>query len=209
MPGLFETTTLNGIELKNRFVRSATYEAMAELDGRVTDQLCTYMADLSSGTIGLIITGHAHVTMEGQAGPRQVGIYCDEMVDGLKKMTSAVHTNGGVIALQLGHAGKKGIGKDEYAPRGATDVFEAGIKTVTAMTVNDIKRTVLAFGDAAARAVKAGFDAIQIHAAHGYLLSQFLSPHYNKRNDSYSGNLQNRARFLLEVYQEAAVPECS
>jgi 2,4-dienoyl-CoA reductase-like NADH-dependent reductase (Old Yellow Enzyme family) len=202
MAGLFETTTLNGLKIKNRFVRSATYEAMAELDGTVKDQLCGYMEELSRGEVGLIITGHSHVAREGQAGPRQMGIYSDEMIDGLKRITSVVHENGGVIAVQLAHAGQQGIGKDEYAALGPSDVFEEGAKKASAMTVGDIKKTVIAFGDAAERSVKSGFDGVQIHAAHGYLLSQFLSSHYNKRSDSYGGNLENRARLLLEVYKE-------
>ena len=202
MAGLFETTELNGMKIKNRFVRSATYEAMAGLDGTVKDQLCDYMEELSRGEVGLIITGHAHVSREGQAGPRQMGIYSDAMIDGLKRITSVVHEKGGVIAVQLAHAGQRGIGKDEYAAIGPSDMFEAGVKKASAMTVDDIKRTVIAFGDAAERAVKSGFDGIQVHAAHGYLLGQFLSSHYNKRSDSYGGNLDNRARLLLEVYKE-------
>lgn len=202
MAGLFEETELNGMKIKNRFVRSATYEAMAGLDGTVQDPLVRYMEELSRGEIGLIITGHAYVTREGQAGPRQMGIYSDAMIDGLKRITSVVHENGGVIAVQLAHAGQKGIAKDEYAAVGPSEVTEAGVKKAGEMTADDIKSTISAFGDAAERAVKSGFDAIQIHSAHGYLLSQFLSPHYNKRNDSYGGSLENRARFLLKIYQE-------
>jgi len=200
--GLFETTELNGMTLQNRFVRSATYEAMAGPDGTVKDQLCDYMDELSRGDVGLIISGHAHVTREGQAGPRQMGIYSDEMIEGLKRITSVVHNNGGVIAVQLAHAGQRAIAKDEYAAPGPSEAFEEGVKVAAEMTEDDIKHTIRAFGDAAERAVTAGFDAIQIHSAHGYLLSQFLSPHYNKRNDSYGGDLANRAKLLLEVYTE-------
>ena len=202
MTKLFETTELNGMTLQNRFVRSATYEAMAGLDGKITDQLCDYMKELSRGDVGIIISGHAHVTREAQAGPRQMGIYSDEMIDGLQRITSAVHINGGVIAVQLAHAGQRGIGKDEYAALGPSEVFEAGVKVAAEMTPDDIKQTIRAFGDAAERAVASGFDAIQIHSAHGYLLSQFLSPHYNRRNDSYGGILENRAKLLLEVFKE-------
>lgn len=202
MTRLFETTEINGMILKNRFVRSATYEAMADLDGKVTDQLCDYMEQLSCGDVGLIITGHAHVTREGQAGPRQMGIYSDEMIDGLQRITSIVHNNGGVIAVQLAHAGQRAIGKDEYAALGPSEVFEEAVNVASEMTEADLQRTIRAFGDAAERAVTSGFDAIQIHSAHGYLLSQFLSPHYNKRNDSYGGSLENRAKLLIEVYKE-------
>ncbi|MCP4722290.1 MAG: NADH:flavin oxidoreductase, partial [Desulfobacteraceae bacterium] len=202
MSTLFESTKINGLELKNRFVRSATHEAMAGLDGVANDKLLGCMAELAKGEVGLIITGHAHVTLEGQAGPRQMGIYSDSMVDSLKQVALAVHENGGVVAVQLAHAGNRGIGKDEYSPLGPSDVFAKGVKKVSAMTVQDIKRTVKSFGDAAQRAVESGFDAVQIHAAHGYLLSQFLSPYYNLRDDDYGGSLDNRARLLVEVYQE-------
>ena len=199
---LFQTTEINGMKMKNRFVRSATYEAMAELDGTVKDQLCDYIEDLCRGEVGLIISGHTHVTKKGQAGPRQMGIYSDAMIDGLKRVTSVVHENGGVIAAQLAHAGQKGIGKEEYAAQGPSEIVKDGLIQATEMTTDDIKFTISAYGDAAERSVKSGFDAIQIHAAHGYLLSQFLSPYYNKRTDDYGGNINNRARLLLEVYKE-------
>ena len=177
---LFKTTEINGMKMKNRFVRSATYEAMAETDGTVKEQLCDYIEDLCRGEVGLIISGHAHVTRRGQAGPRQMGIYSDTMIDGLKRVTSVVHQNGGVIAVQLGHAGQKGIGKNEHAAHGPSERIKNGAIQATEMTTDDIKFTINAYGDAAERAVKTGFDAIQIHSAHGYLLSQFLSPYYNK-----------------------------
>jgi len=202
MSTLFEQTTLNGMKIKNRFVRSATYEAMADLDGRATDRLLEYMAQLTQGKVGLIITGHAYVTREGQAGPRQLGIYSDDMIDSLNQVTLAVHKNGGVVAVQLAHAGKNGIGKDEHAPLAPCDVFKKEVKKASAMTLEDMNNTIKAFGDAAVRAVKAGFDAVEIHAAHGYLISQFLSPHYNKREDAYGGSLENRARLLVQVYEE-------
>jgi len=202
MSKLFESTKINGMKIKNRFVRSATHEAMAEFDGTVKEQLLGCMAQLALGEVGLIITGHAHVTREGQAGPRQMGIYSDAMIDSLKRVTLAVHESGGLVAVQLAHAGIRGIGKDNYAPLGPSDVFKKGVKKASAMTIDDIKRTVKAFGDAAQRSVKSGFDAIQIHAAHGYLLSQFLSPCYNERDDAYGGTLENRAKFLVQVYEE-------
>ena len=202
MHTLFETTTINGMKIKNRFVRSATYEALADLDGRATHQLLECMAQLTQGRVGLMITGHAHVTREGQAGPRQLGIYSDEMIDSLKQVASAVHKNGGVVAVQLAHAGKNGIGKDAHAPLAPSDIFKKEVKKASAMTLDDINKTIKAFGDAAVRAVKAGFDTVEIHAAHGYLISQFLSPHYNKRADEFGGSLENRARLLVQVYEE-------
>jgi 2,4-dienoyl-CoA reductase-like NADH-dependent reductase (Old Yellow Enzyme family) len=202
MPGLFESTEINGMKLRNRFVRSATHEAMAELDGTVKDQLLDCMAELVRGEVGLVITGHAHVTREGQAGARQMGVYSDAMIGGLKQVSSVVHENGGVVAIQLAHAGNRGKGKNEFPALGPSDLFIEGTKIASAMTVEDIRRTEKAYGEAAQRSVNAGFDAVQIHSAHGYLLSQFLSPYYNKRDDGYGGNLENRARFLVEVYEE-------
>jgi len=202
MSKLFEPGMINGMTLKNRFVRSATYEAMATLDGIAKDTLLAYMARLAQGDVGLIITGHTHVTLEGQAGPRQLGIYSDAMIDSLKQVAKTVHENGGAVAVQLAHAGMRGIGKNAVAPIGPSDVIEKDIKKASAMGIDDIKRTVKAFGDASQRAVTCGFDAVEIHAAHGYLLSQFLSPFYNKRDDNYGGELENRSRLLIEVYQE-------
>ncbi len=202
MPRLFEPSEIKEMKLKNRFVRSATYTALAELDGTATDRLADFMAELARGEVGLVVTGHAYVSREGQAGPRQMGIYSDAMIEGLKRVTAAVHDNGGVVAVQLAHAGKKGIGKGAYAALGPSDVVEEGEKKASAMTLDDIQRTVTAFGDAAERAVTSGFDAIQIHAAHGYLLSQFLSAYSNKRADDYAGTVKNRSRMLIEVYAE-------
>lgn len=202
MSRLFKPSAINGMALKNRFVRSATYESMANLDGTAKDTLLDYMVKLVKGGVGLIITGHAHVTLEGQAGPNQMGIYSDALIDNLKQVAQTVHEYGGAVAVQLAHAGMRGIGKEAFAPLGPSDVIEKDIKKVSAMTVDDIKKTVQAFGDAAQRSVISGFDAVEIHAAHGYLLSQFLSPYYNKRDDAYGGKLENRARLLVEVYQE-------
>lgn len=203
MPALFEASTLKNVRLRNRFVRSATYEALAGTDGRVTEELAAFMAELSKGEVGLVISGHAHVLPEGQAGPHQMGAFSDALVPGLSLAAKATHEHGAVAALQLAHAGVHGIGKGPpHAPLGPSDGQGRAEQRAKAMTREDISRTVTAFGDAASRAQKAGFDAVQIHAAHGYLLSQFLSPFYNKRNDEYGGSLENRARMLMEVYRE-------
>jgi 2,4-dienoyl-CoA reductase-like NADH-dependent reductase (Old Yellow Enzyme family) len=199
---LFEPAEINGMKLKNRFVRSATYEAMAGIDGTVEDRLVNLMAELARGDLGLIITGHTFVTKEGQAGHRQLGIYSDAMIDGLKRLTSVVHQNGSLVAVQLAHAGQRGIGKGGDAAFGPSAWVESDVQKASEMTPDDIQRTITAFGDASERAVKAGFDAVEIHSAHSYLLSQFLSPRYNKRKDSYGGSIENRARLLLEVYTE-------
>jgi 2,4-dienoyl-CoA reductase-like NADH-dependent reductase (Old Yellow Enzyme family) len=130
---------------------------MAHLDGTVKDQLLQYMAALVQGEVGLIITGHAHVSMEGQAGLRQMGAYSDAMISGLQQVSSVVHENGGVVAIQLAHAGIRGIGKNGYAALVPSNLSKAGVKVAAAMTVKDIQGTVKAFGDAAERSVAAGF----------------------------------------------------
>lgn len=202
MPDLFEETEINNMTLKNRFVRSATWEGMAGEDGSCTPKLTDLMVQLAQGGVGLIITGHTYILPVGQAGSRQLGIYKDELVAGLKEMTDAVHREDGKIVLQLAHAGcQANAGLSGMEPVGPS-VFQVDGKSICReMTVENIAETVKAFGEAAGRAKQAGFDGVQIHAAHGYLLSQFLSPFFNKRRDAYGHSLENRARFLIDSYK--------
>jgi len=199
---LFETTTLNGMTLKNRFVRSATAEGMATEDGAATPRLINLMVELVEGGVGLIITGHTYVTKRGQATPWQLGIYDDKLIPGLRKMTDAVHKRDGKIVAQLAHSGLRANPKlIDGAPLAPTAM--EGLNEVVAqeMTSEDINATVEAFGNAAGRARRAGFDGVQIHAAHSYLLSQFLSPAFNLRDDTYGGTIENRTRILVEVVE--------
>jgi 2,4-dienoyl-CoA reductase-like NADH-dependent reductase (Old Yellow Enzyme family) len=197
---LFEPTVINGMELANRFIRSATFEGMATLDGKPTDRLTDLMAKLAEGGVGLIVTGHCYVSPEGQALPWQLGICDDSALPGLRHMTETVHRLGGKIALQLAHAGAHAkpavLG---LQPIGPSALYDDGKATCREMTYEDTSKVVLAFSQAAHRAKSAGFDAVQIHAAHGYLLSQFLSPHFNRRTDEYGNSLANRGRVVLEV----------
>jgi len=200
VPELFETTNINGMIIKNRFVRSATWEGMAKDDGTCTKRLIDLMSQLAKGGVGLIITGHAYIWKTGKAGPWQLGIYEDRLVPGLCEMTEAVHNNDGKIVLQLAHAGmyaNTGIpGDTALAPSAISGYRKSPVQE---MTIQDIERLVKDFGLAAERTKTAGFDGVQIHAAHGYLLSQFLSPAYNIRKDKYGGSLENRAAVLIEV----------
>jgi 2,4-dienoyl-CoA reductase-like NADH-dependent reductase (Old Yellow Enzyme family) len=202
MSTLFDVPHLNGMILKNRFVRSATAEGMASEDGKATPRLINLMTELVEGGVGLIITGHAYVTKRGQATPWQLGIYDDKLIPGLRRMTNAVHEKGGRIVVQLAHSGLRANPKLIDGPPLAPTAME-GLNEVVSqeMTFEDIKATVEAFGNAAERAREAGFDGVQIHAAHSYLLSQFLSPAFNLRDDAYGGSIENRARILLEVVQ--------
>jgi len=197
---LFEETRINGMPLSNRFIRSATWAAMAEEKGAVTPQLIDLLTGLADGGVGLIITGHAYVSPEGQAGPWQLAVYDDSLVPGLKDMTEAVHGKGGSIVLQLAHAGfyarTRLTGREAIAPSLIEGVDDEKRKE---MAPADIRRLVRAFAEGAGRAKAAEFDGVQIHCAHGYLLSQFLSPLYNRRTDEYGGDIRERARFLMEV----------
>jgi len=200
MKKLFESTEINGMRLANRFVRSATWEGMAADDGAVTSRLTQTLVALAEGGVGLIITGHAYVSPEGQAGPWQLGIHKDERVEGLTSMCDAVHQAGGKVVAQLAHAGhfaaKTITGQ---APHVVSDFEGLSDSPRHELTGDDIRKLVRAFADAAGRAKAAGFDGVQIHSAHGYLLSQFLSPAYNRRADEYGGPIENRARVHREV----------
>ena len=200
MSTLFEPTAIGNLQLKNRFVRSAMWFGLAGDDGACTPQLTDVMVELAEGGVGLILTGHAYVHKSGQAGPWQMGCYDDHLLPGLSEMTESVHTAGGVIALQMAHGGL--LANSELS--GAEPLGPSRLQTDNgpmgrAMTAGEIKSTVEAFATAASRAVRASFDAVQVHSAHGYLLSEFLSPYFNKRTDAYGGSLENRARFLVEV----------
>jgi 2,4-dienoyl-CoA reductase-like NADH-dependent reductase (Old Yellow Enzyme family) len=200
MSVLFEPAVINHMSLPNRFVRSATWEAMATTDGICTSRLIDMMAKLAEGDVGLIVTGHSYVSREGQAGPWQMGIHNEATLPGLTQMAEAVRRQGGKIAVQLAHAGAVAntslSGTEAIGPSVIQENDKAPCRE---MNQEDIERIVSAFGEAAARAKRSGFDAVQIHAAHGYLLSQFLSPATNHRTDLYGGTLSNRARITLEV----------
>lgn len=200
MNKLFEPGKINGMELSNRFVRSATWEGMAADDGTVTPKLIETMVALARGGVGMIITSHAYVRKEGQAGPWQIGVYKDELIDGLKEMAAAVHENGSKIVMQIAHAGNFAAKQlTGLVPWVASD-YEGLAKTPRhEITGDDIRALTESFAEAASRAKVAGFDGVQIHSAHGYLLSQFLSPLYNRRRDDFGGSIENRSRIHLGV----------
>jgi len=203
MPKLFEVTEINGMQLSNRFVRSATWEGMAEDDGSVTAALVDCMSQLAEGQVGLIISSHAYIKPEGQAGPKQIGVYKDALINGLKQITQAIQGRGGKIVLQISHSGcsanPKLTGQMPLSPSNVEGTFKSPCKE---MTASDIQELIEAFGLAAQRAKTAGFDGVQIHAAHGYLINQFLSPLLNKRTDAYGGSVENRYQILREVLKK-------
>jgi 2,4-dienoyl-CoA reductase-like NADH-dependent reductase (Old Yellow Enzyme family) len=196
---LFQKLSIGNCDIKNRFVRSATFEGLATQDGINTEALNSKMRELAEGEVGMIISGHAYVAPEGRAGNLQLAADRDECLDGLKSMADTVHDAGGKIFLQLAHAGAQAIIRETAM---GPSPFSSSEKAALCreMSVEDIHSTSEAFAAAALRAQNAGFDGVQIHSAHGYLLSQFLSPYYNKRTDEYGGVLEHRARFLLETF---------
>lgn len=201
MARLFETAEINGMRTANRFVRSATYEGLASEDGKVTPALTKMMRDLAAGGVGLVITSHAYVNRAGQAGPWQLGAYKDELVPGLEEMAEAVHEADGKIVLQLAHAGYHAFTKATGLQAAAPSDPGLSRNPCHVLTIGEIEQIKKDFAKAAERAKAAGFDGVQIHAAHGYLLSQFLSPLYNRRTDAYGGSAENRARAAAEVLQ--------
>jgi 2,4-dienoyl-CoA reductase-like NADH-dependent reductase (Old Yellow Enzyme family) len=202
MVQIFEETWIGNMVLKNRIVRSATWENRATEDGFVTDELIDFTGELASGDVGLIVIGLSYVVEEGKITFGQTGIHRDEYIPGLKRLTDEVHRRGGRVAVQLSHGGGRSRvlqpGKRLLAPSDiAGEFFET--TPSRAMTPQEIESAKEAFRKAALRAKEAGFDAVQLHAAHGYLLSQFLSPLCNRREDEYGGDLKNRARFVTEL----------
>jgi 2,4-dienoyl-CoA reductase-like NADH-dependent reductase (Old Yellow Enzyme family) len=215
---LFEPFKIGGLELKNRFVRSATWDNTADSSGAVTDASAAIYQKLGEGGVGLIITGFAFIAPSGQALPRQYGAHSDSMIPGLQRLVRAAHRGGTKIALQIVHAGINSSylldkGETALAVSRRPDGSQIGIVPASSgkqeidmlyreITDEDIEELLSEFTSAAVRARKAGFDAVQLHAAHGYLLSQFLSPLFNFRSDRWGGNAKNRRRFHLELVRK-------
>jgi 2,4-dienoyl-CoA reductase-like NADH-dependent reductase (Old Yellow Enzyme family) len=200
MSKLFETSKINVMQLTNRFVRSATWEGLAADDGACSPDFKEFYLQLAQGGVGLIITSHTFVQSDGRGTPRQLGLHNDELIPALQDLTRAVHQYDSCIAVELSHAGiltnEKLTGQ---APKAVSAVEQFNQSPVRELSRDDIEDIVNAFALAAQRAQRAGFDAVQIHAAHGFLMSQFLSPAFNKRTDTYGGPIENRSRALLEV----------
>lgn len=201
MKTLFDQTTLAGMTLKNRLWRSATCEKMADTKGHMTERLYSVYDKLAKGGVGLIVTGFAFVMEEEQPTAGMMGIYSDDFINEYKKLTNNVHQHDCKIVMQLVYGGCQ----TDYQPEkreiwGPSSVPHAFFNvTPQKMTKENIKTLTEAFTQAATRAKQAGFDGVQLHGAHGYLLSQFLTPYYNKRTDEYGGSIENRARIIYEI----------
>jgi len=197
---LFTPAKIGNLELKNRLVRSATQEGLADEKGFMDARIYDMYRDLAKGGVGLIITGHMYIHPSGRANPQMSGIYSDEHMPRLKKLAEIVHAECGKICAQINHAGMYADRETGLDLVSASDADPALFKReAREMTNQEAKDLIAAFALAAGRAKQAGFDAVQIHAAHGYLISQFHSPLINQRSDEFGGDLHGRMNFLREV----------
>jgi 2,4-dienoyl-CoA reductase-like NADH-dependent reductase (Old Yellow Enzyme family) len=200
---MFDRGSIGSIEIKNRICRSATHENLAEEGGRVSPAMKEMYKSLSKGEVGLIITGFMSFSTSDNPSPKTILIGEDEAIPGLKELTDTVHENNTKIITQLAHVGSQlthAPSGPVFAPSNITDPIN-GI-TPEPFSRGQLKTLVKEFGQAALRAKKAGFDGVQIHGAHGYLFSKFLSPVFNKRTDEYGGSPINNVRIILEVLRE-------
>ena len=200
MSVLFEEMEIGSLRAKNRLVRAATYEALADDGGHMTPELTAIYEELADGGVGTIIVGYARVMRNEQPNPRMLGIYDDSFVPEFRALTDMAHAHGTAIVSQIvygGSATKLQPPSRRILGPSAVANPKTGIVPVEA-TVADLHELAQAFADAAARAQTAGFDGVELHAAHGYLLSQFLNPLLNKRVDEYGGSVENRARIITE-----------
>jgi 2,4-dienoyl-CoA reductase-like NADH-dependent reductase (Old Yellow Enzyme family) len=192
---VYGESRIGDVKLKNRFIRSATFSGLADEEGNVTDRLIEHLALVSRGGVGLIVTGHMFVCPRGRASKRQLSAGAD----GLSDLASAVHEGGCAIFAQISHAGLYGRPADPAVkPLCLSRGIDPGIDAEEAGK-DDLGEIVRSFAWAARRVREAGFDGVQLHGAHGYLLSQSLSPRFNRRVDGYGGTTEGRARLLLEV----------
>ncbi|MBR4162875.1 MAG: FAD-dependent oxidoreductase, partial [Solobacterium sp.] len=202
---VFTPMNIGTCTIKNRFAVPAMVTNYCDDDGMVTDRYIAYIAERAKGGFGLIITEDYAVTEHGKGYARIPGLWKDEQIEGSKKLTDAAHEYGAKIFCQMYHPGKQSTllstgGVQPVAPSAIKDPLCQTLPRE--ITIDEIHTLVKEFGEAALRAKKAGFDGIEVHAGHGYLIAQFLSPFINKRTDEYGGCFENRVRFLDEVYAE-------
>ena len=208
MTVLFTPFSIANMEIKNRFVRSATYDGGAVKRGFVSEWQINLYAELARGQVGLIISGIFSVDSAGKISPVHNSLHHDRYIEGLARLANVVHRNGSRLAVQLFHGGREAFRRQEALGRyalGPSDLernqdlyFKDRCR---AMTREEIEALIEAFGKAAARAKEAGVDAVQVHGAHAYLLSEFLSPQSNRRKDMWGGSLENRVRLHKRICQ--------
>lgn len=215
MNSLFDPVDIRGVHVRNRlWVPALCQYSVTKRDGVPTDWHFAHLSSFAIGGSGLILAEATAVTPEGRISPHDTGIYSDEQVVAWRRITDFAHEQGAVIGLQLAHAGRKASVWPEWGfpDKGTMPASEGGWQTLApsavafegydaprALTHDEVADVVAAFVAGARRALDAGFDLVELHAAHGYLLHQFLSPLSNRRDDEYGGSLENRARLLLQI----------
>lgn len=212
MPTLFDELTLRGLTLRNRIMVSPMCEYSSQ-DGHANDWHVVHLGSRAVGGAGLILTEATAVTAEGRISPEDLGIWSDGHIEALARITRFIRTQKRAAGIQLAHAGRKGSTKRPWSGSGAVHVDDGGWEPVAptalpfadgfpvprALDASGIRSVIAAFRDAATRAREAGFDVAEVHAAHGYLLHEFMSPLSNRRSDEYGGSFDNRIRLTLEV----------
>lgn len=207
MSKLFEPVAIGGMKLKNRFVRSATQDFYGEPDGTVSDREVALYRELAENEVGLIITAHSYVEHPlGRASVNQNAIYDDRFIAGYRSLVETAHAAGAALVVQVSHAGRQTppdwpAGQVTVAPSAVHD-STSGL-TPRALTEEEIWSLIDSYAAAVGRAKAAGCDGAQLHIAHGYLLSSFLSPYTNRRTDGWGGSLANRTRILAEIMTRA------
>ncbi|MGD9147650.1 MAG: NADH:flavin oxidoreductase/NADH oxidase, partial [Anaerolineae bacterium] len=206
MPHLFSPLTLRGLTLRNRIVMSPMCMYSAAIDGRATDWHLAHYAARAIGGSGLLITEATAVEPRGRISQNDLGLWSDDQVEPLARVVRQSQAEGAAVGVQLAHAGRKAWSSDkghgpELPVAPSALAFAEDWHVPHALSLAEIDQIILAWQSAAARAGEAGFDVVEIHAAHGYLNHQFLSPLSNTRGDEYGGSLDNRMRFLLRVVE--------
>ena len=197
MAGLLDPLEVKGLTFRNRIVMPPMQTGRATVKGAVTDRLVSFYVRRSTA-LGLLIVEHCYVSSSGKLSPKQLGIYDDELIGGLERLSGRIHAAGTPVVVQITHAG--GVANREVI--GAEPAGPSATGKTRELTRSEIEALVEDFAVAAERAIKAGFDGVELHGAHGFLLNQFFSPLVNKRGDEYGGSLENRMRFPLMVVEE-------
>ncbi|MBW1942215.1 MAG: NADH:flavin oxidoreductase [Deltaproteobacteria bacterium] len=197
---LFEPKNIGNLTLKNRFIRSSTAESMAGPNGEITPPMLEFYEALARGGAGCIFLGHGYVHNQGRSHPRMTGLHDDSLLAGLRGLADVIHGHDCKVFAQLNYAGSR-VQEGYVEPVGPSAVANPFFDvTVRELRRQEIEEIIEAFGRAAARVREAGLDGVLIHGGHGYLVSFFLSPLTNLREDEWGGDLAGRARFLEEVY---------
>jgi len=203
---LFSPGKIGTVQIKNRIIRSATWVAKATKDGYVTEDLIKIFKDLAEGGTGLIISGYLAIDPSGAATHRMACLFDDSYISGQKKLVKTVHESSDVkIAAQIAHTGNGAFifGNKDFKPVGPSPMMNFIInKPCHELTTQEVKRIIKNFVDTGRRAYESGYDMVQIHSAHGYLLSDFVSPFTNKRTDEFGGNFQGRTKILVDIYNQ-------